>query len=212
MTGNAVILDLVKRHVLWDNEPVERVKEWPDGLALTTPLRHFVAGSEPAEWLLSREDWVADVVIATRDDLVVEGTPERYGFLLLDGGGEVYLNDAAAVADLGRRLAEGMDPIGYAQVLVQFHPYSSATRAVLTEPDEVRRRFGDSALPEVDAPRVRQEPTGLTFTFASSIRYARSVGGAPLLDLKSWTVEVPNGEPAHWESRFVARELALSGT
>jgi len=209
VTGNEMILDLMKRHVLWEDEEVERVREWPDGLALTTRLRHFVAGSDPQDWLVSREEWVDDVVVATRDDLIIEGQEERFGFLLLADSGDVYVNDPAAVAELGRRLADGMDPVGYAEILVQFHPYSSAVRAVLTEPDELRSRFGREDLPDVEPPRTERTPGGLTLTFSSSIRYARTIGGSPLLDLMEWTVKVPNGEPARWESRLVAESIRL---
>lgn len=209
MTSNAVILDLMKRHVLWDDEEVERVREWPDGLALTTRLRHFVAGSEPDDWLVSREDWVDDVVIATRDDLIIEGQPERFGFLLLSGGGDVYLNDEAAVAELGRRLADGIDPVAYAEILVQLHPYSSAVRAVLTESDQLRRQFGQDDLPDVEPPRTERTPEGLALTFCSSCRYFRLIGGSPLLDLTEWTVTVPVGEPARWKSHLAVEGLRL---
>ncbi len=209
MTSNEVILDLMQRHVLWDGEGVERVRNWPDGVALTTPLRHFVAGSEPDRWLVSREEWVDDVVVSTRDDLIIEGQAERFGFLLLTGGRDVYVNDPAATAELGGRLADGMDPVAYAQILVQFHPYSSAMRAVLTESDDLRRRFGREDLPDVQPPRIGQTAEGLTLTFSSSTQYVRMLGGAPLLDLTEWTVKVPTGEVAQWESRLVAKEIQL---
>ena len=208
MTSNEVILDLIRRHVLWEGEGVERVREWPDGLALTTRFRHFVAGSEPEDWVVSREEWVDDVVIATRDDLIIHGQSERFGFLLLADGGDIYINDPAAVAELGRRLADGMDPVGYAQLLVQFHPYSSAVRAVVTEPDELRRRFGREDLPDVEPPRTRQTPDGLTLTFSSSTQHARPIVGS-LLDLMEWTVTVPPGQPAQWESRLATEGIRL---
>ncbi|HEX3816498.1 MAG TPA: hypothetical protein VHX59_26955 [Mycobacteriales bacterium] len=209
MTSNETILELLQRHVTQDGEQTVRVKHWPDGVALTTNLRHFVAGPEPADWSVSAEQWADDVVIAIRDDIIIEGEPERFGFLLLAGGGDVYLNDRAAVAELGRRLADGMNPLAYAEILVGFHPYSSATRAVVPEPDGLRRAFDRNDLPDVAALQLRQEPEGATLTFSSYARYSRTPAGAPLLDLTEWTVTVPFGEQAQWEARRTVEGIRL---
>jgi hypothetical protein len=209
VTSNEKIVELIVRHVLQDGEQVARGKNWPDGVAVTTTvLRHFVAGSEQAAWTISRERWVDDVVIAERDDLIVEGQPQRFGFLLLDDGTDIYLNDPAAVSELGRRLPDGMDPSGYAEILVAFHPYTSAYCAVLTEPDELRRVLGRPDLPDVDPIQVQQAPDGLTLTFSSFAQY-RLVGPQELIDLLAWTVDVPSGEPARWTSRPTVTGLRL---
>lgn len=208
MTSNETILELLKTHVLQEGEQVVRVKNWPDGLALTTDLRHFVAGSDPQDWSISREDWVDDVVVATRDDLLIEGQPERFGFVLPADGEPVYVNDATAIAELGRRLADGLEPAGYAQLLVAFHPYSSAYRAPLSEADELRRVLGQASLPDVAPMRVRPSSTATTLTFTSFARYRRP-GERPLLDLFEWTVEVPAGEPAQWSSRKTVTGIQL---
>ena len=208
VTSNRAILELVQRHVLWDGEEVQRVREWPDGLALATSFRHFAGGPEPDAWAVSREAWVRDVVVVTRDDLAVEGQPERFGFLVLGSGDDVFLNDPAAVAELGGRLADGMEPAGYAELLVQFHPYSSAVRGVVTSPGELRLRFGRDHLPDAEPPRVRRTSAGLDLTFSSYARY-RGIGGSALLDVLEWTVEVPAGEPARWSTRPVAEGLRL---
>jgi hypothetical protein len=204
-----MIIELLQRYVVEDGEQTVRVKHWPDGVALTTQLRHFVAGPEPADWSISAEQWADDVVIAIRDDIIIEGEPERFGFLLLAGGGDVYLNDHDAVAELGRRLADGMNPVGYAEVLVGFHPYSSAVRAVLPEPDGLRRAFGRPDLPEVAPLQLREDPAGVTLAFTSYARYSRTPAGAPLLDLTEWTVTVPAGESARWESRRTVEGIRL---
>ncbi len=201
MTSNEKIVELIERHVLQDGERLVRVKNWPDGVAVTTTAqRHLVAGSEQAAWTISREPWADDIVIAERDDLIIEGQPQRFGFLLLRDGTDIYLNDPAAVSELGRRLADGMDPAGYAEILVAFHPYTSADRAVLTEPDELRRALGQPDLPDVEPIRLRETSDGVRLTFSSFARY-RLVGPQELLDLLAWTVDVPAGEPARWSSR-----------
>ena len=209
MTSNEKIVELIARHVLQEGEQVVRVKNWPDGVAVTTTvLRHLVAGSEQAAWTISREPWVDDVVIAERDDLIVEGQPQRFGFLLLDDGTDIYLNDPAAVSELGRRLPDEMDPSGYAEILVAFHPHTSAHCAVLTESDELRRDLGRPDLPDVDPIRLQQAPDGVRLTFSSFARY-RLVGPQELLDLLAWTVDVPAGEPARWTSRPTVTGLRL---
>lgn len=208
-TSNETIIELLQRYVVRPGEQTVRVKHWPDGIALTTELRHFVAGPEPADWSISNEQWVDDVVIAIRDDIIIEGQPERFGFVLLAGGGDIYLNDAGAVADLGRRLADGMNPLGYAEILVGFHPYSSATRAVVPESDGLRRAFNRSDLPQVAPLQLRRDPDGVALTFTSYARYSRTPAGAPLLDLTEWTVSVLNGEPASWESRRAVEGIRL---
>jgi hypothetical protein len=209
VTSNEKIVELITRHVLHDGEQVDRVKNWPDGVAVTTSVfRHLVAGSEQAAWTISREPWVNDIVLAERDDLIVEGQNQRFGFLLLDDGTDIYLNDQAAVSALGRRLADGMNPSGYAEILVAFHPYTSAFCAVLTESDELRRVLGRPDLPDVDPIRLQQAPDGVRLTFSSFARY-RLVGAQELLDLLAWTVDVPAGEPARWTSRPTVTGLRL---
>ena len=208
VTTNETIVELLKRYVLQDAEQVVRIKNWPDGIALTTNLRHLVAGPEAADWSISAEAWVDDVVIAIRDDLLVEGQPERFGFLMLADGTHVYVNDPAAVAELGRRLVNGMDPVGYAQILVAFHPYSSAYRTVLAESDGLRRVLGQPELPDVEPIRLERTPDGLTLMFSSFARYVPP-GGLALLDLFEWRVTVPAGKPAGWSSRATATGLPL---
>jgi hypothetical protein len=208
VTSNETIVELIKGHVLQDAEQVVRVKNWPDGLALTTDRRHFVAGSESPEWSVSNEEWVDDVVIATRDDLIVEGQPERFGFLVLSDGGYIYVNDRDAVADLGRRLADGMDPEAYAQILVAFHPYSSALRGVLTEADGLRQALGQPDLPDVAPLTLQRSSDGVTLTFSSFVRYVRP-GESPMVDVLEWQVEVPTGQPARWSARNTETGLRL---
>jgi hypothetical protein len=213
VTTNEVILDLLGRYVLRAGEGVERVRHWPDGVAVTTSTdRHLVAGSEPASWSVSRGAWVADVVEAIRDDIIVNGggnPAERHGFLLLADGRDVYLNDATAVAELGRRLEDDLAPTAYAEILAEFHPYTSAVSKVLSTPDQLRLLIGHEDIPDIEPPRVERTPTGLVLTFSSIRQYRWPVEG-PLLDLVAWTVRVPPGCPARWESQCVAQRIRLA--
>lgn len=209
MTSNETVLDLIKRYVLADGEDIEQVHNWSDGLALTTNRRHFVAGSEPDQWTVSREPWAADVVVAVRDDLLTHGSMQRFGFLLLSDGSDISLNDEHSVAQLGTRLIDGMDPLGYAEILVEFHPHSSAFRAVLSESDELRRLFSQPELPDVGPIQLERTAHGVICHFSSFARYARTLGSLPLLDISEWTVEVPAGVPARWTSKRVITGIRL---
>lgn len=208
VTPNSVIVDLLKRHVLWEDEEATRVREWPDGMALATRLRHFVAGPETTEWLIGQEDWVADVVIATRDDLIVHGQPERFGFVLPVNGSAIYVNDAEQVAGLARRLPDGLNPMALAELLVQFHPYSSAIRAILTEPDELQQRYQREDLPPNQPFRTDRVHDGMILTFSSSVQYHQPIVGM-LLDLVDWTVTIPTGQSASWVSHLRAERIPL---
>jgi hypothetical protein len=202
------MVELIRSHVLREAEQVVWVENRPDGISLATDRRHFVAGSASPEWSVSNEDWVDDVVIAIRDDVIVHGQAERFAFLVLSDGDCVYINDREAVADLGRRLVDGMDPVAYAQLLVAFHPYSSALGGVLTEADGLRRAFGQPDLPDVEPLRWQRAPDGLTLTFSSFVRYVRP-GESPMVDVLEWQVEVPPGQPARWTARNTETGLHL---
>jgi hypothetical protein len=208
MLAAPVVADLFQRHVLWSGEEIEKIQEQYDELTLTTRLRHFVIGSERDDWRVGVDNGIRDVVIATRDDLVIHGQPERFGFLLLSDGRDVYVNDAESFADLGTRLLDGMDPIAYAELLVRFHPYSNATRAVLTRPHDLQRIYQRDDLPAVSPFRSHRTPHGVTLMFTSSIRYRRAATGT-LLDLADWTVTVPVEGPARWESRLTVAGILL---
>ena len=210
MTPNATILELMRHHVLWPDEPIERVREWPDGVALTTPMRHFVAGSEPAGWAATRADWVTDLILATRDDLIVHGEPERFGFLLPANGAEIYLNDSEQLAELGRRVPDQLDPIAYAELVVSFHTYSSAVRRVITDPVTLYERYDPEDLPPVQLPRLDRGDGTIVLTFAVSIEYRRPIVGE-LLDLSAWTVTIPGSRPARWESELIAERIQPVG-
>src|SRR5262249_49475496 len=156
----------------------------------TNTGKHYVAGPEPQDWLVSKEEWIDDVIIAIRDDVIIHGTPPRQGFLLLSDGGHVYLNDPTAIAELGPRIHHGMNAVAYAELLVHFHTYSSAERIVLTAPGELRLRYGRNDLPDNEPMRLQPAPDGAVLTFDSSSYAGRGpiFGLAPVVGLMKWTV------------------------
>jgi hypothetical protein len=108
----------------------------------------------------------------------------------------VRVTSNVVILDLLRRYVLSED-----EGIERFHPYSSATRAALTEPDELRRQFGRDELPVVEPFRLHWTPDGLALTFSSSIRYRQPTAGQ-LLDVMKWRVTSritsPPGGPHGW--------------
>ena len=192
--------------MLWPGERIEAVNDWPDeiGVEVTTSQREFSVDVD-RRMLLGRALWAAGVIVATRGDLEYEGLPETTGVLLLDDGNSVLLSDPDAVAELGRRLASDLDPATFAEVLVAWHPWTTAATEVILQPDQLRRSLARPDLPTFGPPALRQVDGGLVLTFFSSMLHARDLGANTLLTVYEWTVLVPTGGPARWERRVSGR-------
>lgn len=208
VTVNETAVDLLRRHVLWPNEEIVRVRRWPDGVAVATRHRHFAAGSECTDWLVGRLDWVDDVIVAVRDDLIVHGQPERFGFLIDCDDRALFLNDPATLAALGSRVADEMDALAYAELIVQFHHYTSALQRLLAHPADLQNHYARAGLPRTEPFHMDKGTDGTRLRFMSCAQYRRPLIGW-LLDLAEWTVTIPTGQPATWEFRFVATAIPL---
>jgi hypothetical protein len=208
VTANQTTVELLQRHVLWPNEEIVRVRNWPDGVAVATQHRHFAAGSECADWLVGRAEWVDDMIVAVRDDIVVHGQPERFGFLICRDGRTLYVNDPATLAALGQRVPDQLDAVAYAELVVQFHHYTSALQRLLVHPDDLQKRYMRTDLPEAEPFRTVTETDGMRLTFISCAQYRRPLLGS-LLDVSEWTVTIPTDQPARWEFRPVATAIPL---
>lgn len=204
MVDNDQMLDVVTHNVLHPSERIEKVHEWPgqSGLVVYTSSRDFAVALD-RQMLIGRAGWVAGLVVATREDVEMEGLPETYGVLVLTDGSAINLCDEGAVAELGRRLASDLDPVAFAEVLVAWHPWATAVTAVVSVPDQVQRELDRPDLPTFEQPMLRPIDGGLVLTFYSSMLHARELGGATLLTVYEWTVLVPTGSPARWERRVV---------
>jgi hypothetical protein len=207
--SNASVEGLLSRHVLYDDEGIDQIESAEDRVTVSTRIRRFTVRSELGEWLVGRESWVSDFVVATRADLHVQGQPERFGFLLpTNAGPEVYVNDVDAMAHLGTALPDSIDTLAYAELLVQFHPYTSAIATLLTQTDDLRQLFGLDGLPDVRPFEIERAAEGVTLTFSSCVRY-RMPASFPQLDVFDWRVTAGPGRPADWESAVVAEGLSL---
>ena len=213
MITNDVLLDLLRRHVLWPGERINAVKDWPGevGVEVTTNQRYFSVDLDK-RMLVGRAPQVTGVMIATRGDLEYEGLPEKEGILVLADGTSVYLNDPAAVAELGRWLESDLDPVAFAEILVAWHPWTTAATEVIAEPDQVQRALDRSDLPTFEPPTISPIDGGLVLTFFSSMLHARDLGANTLLTVYEWTVLIPTGEPARWERRTVLDAVRARAT
>jgi len=208
VASSEVLIELVCRHVFFDREELTESTLWPDGCMLHTSARDFLVA--PADgWLITGEPWVEALIVATRQDLEVEGLPETDGILLLADGGSIHLNDAGAVAELGRRVGRDLAPEAFAEILVQWHPPSAAAQFLLRDPGHARRAFDRPDLPEFAGPVFGQTGDRFTGTFHSARQHAGAVGGALVLDVLAWTVTVPAGAPASWDRRPVLEGVPL---
>jgi hypothetical protein len=200
---------LLGRHILWPEESLEAVHDLGDGtIGVETRWRQFAVESQRDEWAVGWADDIADVIVATRLDLLIHGQPERFAVVVLADGTEVYANEPSALAAFGSRVPDRLDPSAFAELLVQLHPYSSATRAVLVETDALRYGYGRADLPDVDPLRVETTPDGVQLRFCSSIAYRTPLAG-PRLDVAAWTVTVPADAPASWETHLIHERIPL---
>lgn len=208
MIDTVTMLDLLRTHLLWEDETVGDVTEWPDGWRVRTSAREYTIGPE-TEWRIVAEPWVEELLMAVREDIRIIGGGARStdGLLRLTDGSTVYLNDAAAVAELGRRLLDGMDPVAYAEILVEFHPWTAARRAPLVDPQDLRRRYDRQDLPLVAVPALVLTSGGAELVFSSYRQYALGLGGELLLDIVEWRVVVPADGPATWTNRTTIEGL-----
>jgi hypothetical protein len=204
VVDNEQMLDAVRHHVLHASERIENVHEWPgqSGLVVYTSSRDFAVALD-RRMLISRAEWVAGLVVATREDVETEGLPETYGVLLLTDGSAIDLSDERAVSEIGRRVGSDLDPVAFAEILVAWHPWATAVTAVILERGQVQRALGRSDLPTFEPPMLSPIDGGLVLTFFSSMLHSRELGGKTRLTVYEWTVLVPTGGEARWERRAV---------
>lgn len=209
MLTTDAVASLLDRHVIWPDESLVGIDDLGDGMiGVQTTLREFAVESQRDAWLVGDAADVADMIVATRLDLHIHGQPERFAVALLADGTQVYVNDPAALAGFGSRVPDRLDPTAFAELLVQFHPYSSAARAVLVEADGLRHGYGRDDLPEVDPLRVEFDGDDVRVHFCSSIAYRTALSG-PLLDVAAWTIAVPVDAPATWRTHLVHERITL---
>jgi hypothetical protein len=209
----ALLVDLVRRFVLHDDEPIVWSRQYPEApaVALETTGRFFFV-SVVRDWLLvERAPWVAAVVVAQRQDQVVEGGGPRHTFLVQRDGSAVPLDDAGAVAALGMRLDRGdLDVTAYAELLVQCQWPGGWNARLVLDPAAWRGAYpAEAKLPQVEAVHTWREAGTLWVRFFASREHTVVVGGRSVLDVADWSLRAPAGEPATWVIRPVAEAVPL---
>ncbi len=152
------------------------------------------------------------VIVATREDVEAEGLPETDGILVLAEGGSISLNDASSVAELGCGWGRNLELEAFAEILVRWHPPSTAPQFVVRDSGHVRRAFGRPDLPSFDAPAGNLLGNQFQGRFFSARRHAVALSGSLELDVFEWKVTVPAGSPAQWKRRPVLKNGPLEPT
>ncbi len=207
---NDFLTGLFVQHVRFDGEQVQAVQTWPGslGAVVQTDSRLLSIRVEPGFLLIGRAGWVDALVVVERADLLGPGRPETDAIAVVAGRG-VHLNDAAAVAELGRRLRADLAPAAYAEILVAYHPWTVARQDVVGDADDLRR-LGIDGGPAVRPLAVTEvSGGGLRLEFFATTVYARAPGAARCCDLYDWRVELPPGGAASWHRDLLAQRLPV---
>jgi hypothetical protein len=208
-----LLIDLMRRFVLFSDERIVWSRAFPEGpaTALETTDRLFMV-QVVRDWLLVEQaPWVAAVVVAQREDQVVEGAPPQYTFLVQRDGSAIFLDDPQAVAAIGRRLHHGdLDVTTYAELLVRCQWPGGWSKRLVLDPVAWRGQYPTEAkLPQVEAVRTSSEDGALRIRFFASRENTVVVGGRPVLDIAAWSVRAPADGLVTWEIRPVAEAVPL---
>jgi hypothetical protein len=186
--------------VIRPDEAITSAKEFPDGPAVSvqTPERILLV-QVVRDWLrIGSAPGVAGVVTVTRED--VDHAGERV-FLLLDDETPIDLDDPGAMAELGRALRfGGLDPLAYAEILVERHWPAPGPREVIVDPQAWALSVGRSG-PPVQAPRVWDDEQGDRWLAFYASRQDTDATGP---DVTLWSVRVPPDGQATWLRRPAA--------
>lgn len=199
------LLNLVRETVLSPDEPVTWAKEFPDGPAVSVQTPRRVLFAQPVgDWLVADAPFVAALVAVTREDEDTHGPPPRRMFLVLADGTAVDLDDRREVAALGRALREAaLDPLAYAQILVERHWPGPGPREVVTDPQAWRAALpvGASEPPPVAPLRQWDDDSGDRWVAFHAARQDPDATGP---EVTLWSVRVPPAGPATWLRRPAA--------
>jgi hypothetical protein len=213
MIDTGLLVDLARRFVLRDDEAIVWRKDFPDGPAVAFETDEWMFSVRQVRGFLGveRAAWVAGVVVATRDDVTVEGGAPRDVILVPRMGTPLHLNDATTAALLGVRVSGGdLEPLAYGEILVECHWPGGWLKRVVHDPVAWRAEYpSQERLPIVAAPVVRSTDVGHRLTFHSSRENTVVTGGRTVLDVAGWSVLTSSDAPASWQVRPVARAVPI---
>jgi hypothetical protein len=210
LTGDECV-ELFQQHLMYDDERVQNAFTAPGGreLLVQTTGGEFTLRVIPSFLRIGAAGWVRSLLVVEHDHIRAAGRPQDDVLAVGSDGSVLHLNSEPVAAELGKRLYDDLDPAAYAEILVKYHPWSSAWCDVITEPDRVRREWGYPEIPDVAVPRVIRQGTGLRLSFHSSGIYQHGVAAARMLKINSWTVDVWRDQPARWQSSTLVRDIML---
>jgi hypothetical protein len=206
MVRAGTLLELA-RSIAGPGEPMISATEYPDGPAVVvqTAERILFARVVPDRLRIGSAPGVAGIVAVTREDIDHAG--ERL-FLLFDDETPLDLDDQRAVADLGRALREPwLEPLAFAEILVQRHWPAPGPREVITDPEAWAGSLsvGPPGPPPVQAPRFWDDERGDRWlAFYAARRDPTAPDPDTALDVTLWSVRVPPAGPVTWLRRPAA--------
>ncbi|MFD0747621.1 hypothetical protein ACFQ1L_41850 [Phytohabitans flavus] len=208
------VVAALERHALAPGDAVGKRREWEHVLTFTVGDYGYEA--RPADWLIGQAAWV-DAAVRVVADRFMDNFAITYG-LLFTGDQDLFLNDPAAIRELGRGLGAEVDPLAYAEVLAELYsgehidrstvlPFSATgghrAGALVRDRAQFAAEYEwvDPAL--VSAPAVRGDGGGVELEFCSVHYFLTETKSA--VDVLQWTVVGGGGRPASWVRRYLAR-------
>ncbi|MEV6905851.1 hypothetical protein [Amycolatopsis sp. NPDC051071] len=210
--GKDQCVELFQKHLMYKDERVEKAFIGASGreLFLSTNNGDFSLRLTPGFLRIGGAEWVRQLLVVTDESIQAAGRPQEEVLVICHDGSVLHVNAEPVAAELGRRLYDDdLDPAAFAEILVKFHPWSSAWCDVITEPDRVRKEWGYPEIPDVAVPRVSRQGTGLRLSFHSSGIYQHGRASARMLKISSWTANIWRDQPARWQSELVVRDIML---
>lgn len=209
---NEILFELCKRHVLDDDEVVTAVHTWPDsvGVALQTDGRLLTVRDDRDFLLIGRAPWVDGLAVVEREDVFSGGERETDAIIVTVDARRYHLNDEAVALELARLVPADLDAVAYAQVLVVYHPWSTARRELLLGEDHLGERYGITGGPPVGPLRLEETADRVALTFFSATVHNRLLGAKSWCDVYQWRVDIPHDGRATWGRRLVAEKLEVS--
>ncbi|TDC30875.1 hypothetical protein E1211_23460 [Micromonospora sp. 15K316] len=210
------IAEAIQRQVLAPGETIENLSILPDAVFVSTSAALY--STRPADWAVAEEKWVAEVVrvVASRQPIFT-----THSLLFPTESEPLYLNRPETMAELGRRVGAGLNPVAYAELFGELystweiggpvvHPFGATRTAragwLVRETDHFARVIVVPDAPPVAPPVFEQEASGeWTLTFFSHNFYSLEVRTA--VDVYAWTVSGGPARAATWERKTIAERV-----
>ncbi|GAA1790847.1 hypothetical protein GCM10009682_11070 [Luedemannella flava] len=216
------IADLITRYVLVPGETVRRRHDdRPDAVEIDTGHRRYLGS--PAPWAIAHAAGVAGaarVYSPSPDDM--PNFDLTYGFVVLAEGGVRYLNRVDDMADLGRLVAAGLDPLAYAEVLAELYtspdisgplvipisfPGAGRSGFLLRDPEPFLANHPGVDPAAVTAPVVQRAGDAVDLRFTAYEYQTAEL--TTLVNVWTWHVRATAAAPATWERVTVVRGLPV---